>query len=160
MYAGFKERAEKVHALLRGEDSGFVLVAGPARTTLDEARYFYRRLREKDMPFVGVAVNRVHPDPLAEAGAVPRAPARIEPALARGPLRLMEDQARVARRERRGIARLEAEVSSPLVLVPELDADVHDLRGLAEIGEMVLGGGRVRARRGPRKAELHAPARR
>src|SRR5206468_5126796 len=72
MYQGFKERAEKVHALLRGEDSGYVLVAGPARTTLDEARYFYRRLREKDMPFVGLVVNRVHPDPLAEAGPAPR----------------------------------------------------------------------------------------
>ena len=160
MYQGFKERAEKVHALLRGEDSGFVLVAGPARTTLDEARYFYRRLREKDMPFVGLVVNRVHPDPLAEAGPAPRRSAAIDAELARGLLRLMEDQARVARRERRGIARLEADVTEPLILVPELDADVHDLRGLAEIGDLVLGGGRVRARRGPRKAELHAPARR
>jgi anion-transporting ArsA/GET3 family ATPase len=160
MYQGFKERADKVHALLRGEDSGFVLVAGPARATLDEARYLYRRLREKDMPFVGIVVNRVHPDPLAEAGPPPRRPAAIDAELARGLLRVMEDQARVARRERRGIARLEADVTEPLILVPELDADVHDLRGLAEIGELVLGGGRARARRRPRSAELHAPARR
>ena len=71
----------------------------------------------------------------------------------------MEDQARVARRERRGIARLEADVSEPLILVPELDADVHDLRGLAEIGEMVLGGGRADPRRRRRKAELQAQGR-
>src|SRR6266571_2939454 len=160
MYEGFKERAEKVHELLRGEDSGFVLVAGPARTTLDEARYFYWRLREKDMPFVGLVVNRLHPDPLAESGPAPRRPAAVDAELARGLLRLMEDQSRVARRERRGIARLEAEVTEPLILVPELDADVHDLRGLAEIGEMVLGGGRARPRLRPSKAELHAPARR
>jgi anion-transporting ArsA/GET3 family ATPase len=158
MYEGFKQRAGKVHALLRGEDSGFVLVAGPARATLDEALYFYRRLREKDMPFVGLIVNRVHPDPLADAGAVPRTPARIDGVLARGLLRLMEDQARVARRERRGIARLEADVSDPLILVPELDADIHDLRGLREVGELILGGGRTTTRR-RRRAELPAQVR-
>jgi hypothetical protein len=52
----------------------------------------------------------------------------------------MEDQSRVSRRERRGIARLEADVAEPLILVPELDADVHDLRGLREVGERILGG--------------------
>ncbi|PYQ13921.1 MAG: gliding motility protein [Acidobacteria bacterium] len=158
MYAGFKQRAEKVHALLRGEDSGFVLVAGPARTTLDEALYFYRRLREKDMPFVGLVVNRVHPDPLAEAGPVPRGAAGVDAALARALLRLMEDQARVARRERRGIARLEDEVSEPLVLVPELEADVHDLRGLKEVGELLLSGGRSPSRR-RRPSQLQAQGR-
>jgi anion-transporting ArsA/GET3 family ATPase len=152
MYEGFKRRAAEVHDLLRGEGSGFILVAGPARATLDEALYFYRRLRERDMPFVGLVVNRVHPDPLADAGPVPRAPARVDPELARGLLRLMEDQSRVARRERRGIARLEAEVTEALVLVPELDADVHDLRGLREIGERILGGGGPVGRRRRRAA--------
>ena len=160
MYEGFKERAAKVHELLRGEDSGFVLIAGPARATLDEARYFYRRLREKDMTFVGLIVNRVHPDPMADAGPVPRRPAPVDADLARALLRLMEDQGRVARRERRGIARLEAEVAEPLILVPELDADVHDLRGLLQIGELVLGGGRVRPRPRRRNAELQAQGRR
>jgi len=70
----------------------------------------------------------------------------------------MEDQSRVSRRERRGIARLEADVAEPLILVPELDADVHDLRGLREVGERILGGGRTPARR-KRKADLHAQAR-
>jgi hypothetical protein len=100
----------------------------------------------------------VHPDPLADAGPVPRQAATINAELARGLLRLMEDQSRVSRRERRGIARLEADVAEPLVLVPELEADVHDLRGLREVGERILGGGRARPRR-RRKAELPVPAR-
>jgi hypothetical protein len=100
----------------------------------------------------------VHPDPLSDAGAVPRTPARIDPALSRGLLRLMEDQARVARRERRGIARLEGEVSEPLILVPELEADVHDLRGLREVGELILGGGRPTSRR-RRRSELQVQGR-
>jgi hypothetical protein len=103
-------------------------------------------------------MNRVHPDPLADAGPVPRLPATVDPELARGLLRLMEDQSRVARRERRNIARLEAEVAEPLILVPELEADVHDLRGLREIGERILGGGRARSRR-RRQDELQAQGR-
>ena len=147
MYAGFKQRADRVHALLRSDDAGFVLVAGPARATLGEALYFYRRLREKSMPFVGLVVNRVHPDPLAERGPVPRAPAAVDASLVHGLLRLMEDQARVARRERRGIARLQGLVGEPVVLVPELESDVHDLRGLKEVGELILEGGAARRRR-------------
>jgi anion-transporting ArsA/GET3 family ATPase len=159
MYEGFKQRAGRVHSLLRDEDSGFVLVAGPSRATLDEALYFYRRLRERDMPFVGLVVNRVHPDPLADREAVPRTPARVHPELARALLRLMEDQSRVAGRERRGIARLAAEVSDPLVLVPEMDADVHDLRGLREVGERMLGG-RGSASSPRRRKQLQAEGRR
>src|SRR5712692_1270546 len=73
MYDGFKERAARVHDLLRDEASGFVLVAGPTRAALEEALYFHERLREKRMPFLGFIVNRVHPDPGQEVGS--RAPA-------------------------------------------------------------------------------------
>ena len=44
MYDGFKERAARVHALLREPSSGFVLVAGPSPLALEEALYFHRRL--------------------------------------------------------------------------------------------------------------------
>ena len=37
MYDGFKERATRVHALLREASSGFVLVAAPAPPALEEA---------------------------------------------------------------------------------------------------------------------------
>src|SRR5205814_8599665 len=46
MYLGFKERAGRVHDLLRGEEAGFVLVASPAPLALDEALFFHRRLEE------------------------------------------------------------------------------------------------------------------
>jgi len=118
MYAGFKERR-------RGSTSSCAAKTpascwcGPARATLDEARYFYRRLREKDMPFVGLVVNRVHPDPLADAGPVPRRPATVDAALARGLLRLMEDQSRVS--AARGADRAAGGGRGrALILVPEL----------------------------------------
>lgn len=151
MYDGFKERAARVHALLRGESSGFVLVASPARSTLDEALYFHRRLREGGMPFVSFVVNRVHPDPaeLGRAVNVSRVPGLrmsrdtapdIDPDLAQRLAEVLEEQQRLARTDRRAIARLQVDADEPMVLVPEFEADVHDLRGLDEVGQAIFGG--------------------
>ena len=52
----------------------------------------------------------------------------------------------LARVERRAIARLEVDTRERPVLVPELEQDVHDLRGLAEFGELVFAGAPERAR--------------
>ena len=137
LYAGFKERAARVHALLRDGDSGFVLVASPARQALDEALYFYRRLNEKKMPFVAFVVNRVHTDPAYSRGPGGRS-VDVDPALSRALVGILRDQQVLARVERRAIARLEVDASQPLLLVPEQEADVHDLRGLKDVGEAML----------------------
>src|SRR5205814_2096747 len=81
MYAGFKERAGRVRALLRSQHSGFVLVASPAPHTLEEALFFHQRLDENGMPFVAFVINRVHPDPAAGFPAT-RAAADVEDDLA------------------------------------------------------------------------------
>ena len=151
MYDGFKARAAQVHELLRGASAGFVVVAGPAATAMDEALYFHRRLREGRMPFVAFVVNRVHPDPAsgAEARADGRGrPPALDPDLAAGLLALFRDQQRVARRERRIAARLPARTGEPTVVIPERDADVHDLRGLKEMGETMLRATRPRSAAG------------
>jgi anion-transporting ArsA/GET3 family ATPase len=137
MYDGFKERAARVHALLRREDSGFVLVASPARATLDEALYFHRRLQEGGLPFVGFVVNRVVPDP-ARAPAPPGPEARIDAELAAALQDVFEDQRRLARQHQRVVARLEVDTGQRPVLVPEHEADVHDLRGLREVALALL----------------------
>jgi len=140
MYDGFKERAARVHELLRSPASGFVLVASPARPALDEALFFYRRLREKRMPFVSFVVNRLHPDPGTLGARAPgrASPTQVEPELARRLLEIYKDQRTLARFERRSVASLEVDTREPLILVPELEVDVHDLRGLAEVGGSML----------------------
>jgi anion-transporting ArsA/GET3 family ATPase len=149
MYDGFKERATKVHALLREPSSGFVMVAGPQPLALEEALYFHRRLDEKGMPFVGFVVNRVHTDPAREVRSRRRGPAGVEPALAALLADTLREQQVLARAERRAIARLEVDTRERPVLVPELEHDVHDLRGLAEFGELVFSGAtRTRAAAG------------
>jgi anion-transporting ArsA/GET3 family ATPase len=156
MYEGFKERAAQVQRLLRDPDSAFVLVAAPARASLEEALFFHERLREAGMPFVSFIVNRVHPDPAA--ARPPRAaeagPLKIDRDLKRRLLEVFQDQQALARAERRHIGRLAEKAEAPVVLVPERETDVHDLRGLKEVGEAILGGerdaARVRPRRGSR----------
>lgn len=143
MYDGFKERAGRVFALLREPSTGFVLVTAPGRPALDEAHYFYRRLSEKGMPFVSFLVNRVHADPGAGRRRTPRALRPAQPpdaALREALVRLHAEQRALARADTRHVARLLAGTHEDVVVVPELDTDVHDLRGLSEVAGIVFEG--------------------
>jgi anion-transporting ArsA/GET3 family ATPase len=140
MYDGFKQRAARVHALLREPSSGFVMVAGPSPLALEEALYFHRRLTDKGMPFVAFVVNRVHVDPAREAAPRRRGRAQVRPELAERLLETLREQQVLARVERRAVARLEVDTRERPLLVPELEQDVHDLRGLAEFGGLLLRG--------------------
>lgn len=139
MYDGFRTRAGEVHALLRAETTGFVLVAGPQPRALEEALFFHRRLAEKRMSLVGFLVNRVHLDPARERGARRAGRAGVEPGLAARLALTLREQQVLARVERRAIARFEVDARKRPVLVPELEQDVHDLRGLHAFSERVLG---------------------
>jgi anion-transporting ArsA/GET3 family ATPase len=138
MYDGFKERAVEVHELLRREDAGFVLVAGPTPSTLDEALYFHRRLEERGMPFVAFIVNRLHP---AATGTTARGEADVDDELGEVLVEVFRDYSRLAKSEMANVARLEKETGEAPVIVPELEGDVHDLDGLHEVGELMLGSG-------------------
>ena len=136
MYDGFKERAARVRQLLRERYAGFVVVASPARLALEQAIYFHRRLRESELPFVGFVANRVHVEPPAGGE---RRTARVDGDLAEALSGVYRDQQRLARHDQRALARLEADTGEPILGVPELEADVHDLRGLMEVAEAMLG---------------------
>ena len=138
MYDGFKERAARVHSLLRGAGCGFVLVASPAPQALDEALFFYRRLREKKMPFVGFLVNRLHPEPAGRRLSRGGGDVAVDAELAARLVEICRDQQRLARAERRALARLEVDAAEPLVTVPDFEADIHDLRGLRAFGETIF----------------------
>jgi anion-transporting ArsA/GET3 family ATPase len=145
MYDGFRARAAEVQALLRAPSTGFVLVAGPQPQALEEALFFHRRLVEKRLGFVAFVVNRVHLDPAR--GPRERGPrARVAAPLAAKLAETLREQQVLARVERQAIARLEVDARERAVLVPELEQDVHDLRGLLAFAELVLPQGREDAR--------------
>jgi anion-transporting ArsA/GET3 family ATPase len=149
LYDGFKERAARVHALLRDTRSGFILVASPAQAALDEALYFHRRLHEKQMPFVAFVVNRVHPDP-ADAPRADGPTVSVDPELAARLSEVYRDLQTLARVERRRVGRLQVDTDEPLAIVEELEQDVHDLDGLADIADRLV----------PAAAEAARPRRR
>jgi anion-transporting ArsA/GET3 family ATPase len=142
LLGGFRTRAAEVEALLRAPDTAFLLVTSPEREPIDEALYFQRRLRSAGMRLCGAIVNRVHVDELGgRDGALDGLPARLEreaglsPALARNVAAAFADEHALARRDAANVARLRARLGAdvPLLRVPLLDDDVHDVEGLARL---------------------------
>jgi len=135
MEEGFKERADAVVHLLSDDDTAFVLVASPRRDTIDEARYFAEKLAEADITVRALIVNRMHPtfgDGLAEA--VRERAATLEGTDLGGLYRNLADFQLVASREEEHLAGLaEAVAPAPVVRVPFLPTDVHDIDGLTEV---------------------------
>jgi anion-transporting ArsA/GET3 family ATPase len=140
MEQGFRERADAVRRLLSDDETAFVLVASPRRDTIDEADYFARRLAEAGITVRALIVNRMHPtfgDGLAEA-ARERA-ATLEGTDLGGLYRNLADFQLVASREEEHLAGLaEAVASAPVVRVPFLSTDVHDIDGLGRLATYML----------------------
>ena len=62
MEEGFRERARRVEALLANPGTAFVLVVAPREDSIDEARFFARRLAESSIPVSALVVNRLFPN--------------------------------------------------------------------------------------------------
>jgi anion-transporting ArsA/GET3 family ATPase len=140
MYGGFVDRADRVLELLRSERCAFVVVTTPSEAGLDEAGYFLERLGEARMRPAAVVVNRWHPalPPLPDhAGEVAaglergdvsqRTAAAVLLAAVRMAPQLHAEQAAVA-----SFAARHPDV--PILAVPELVGNVHDVSGLRRIG--------------------------
>lgn len=127
MQGGFRHRADEVIELLHGPDTRFVLVASPRADTIDEARFFAARLREKHLSVAAVVVNRATPDFGKPTG---RRPANADKAA------LYDNVSDLHTRsmgEHEYVAPLVAATSQSPVWVPLLSSDVHDLEGLDAI---------------------------
>lgn len=140
MEQGFKDRATQVEALLRGDQTSFVLVASPRRDTIDEATFFAEKLVEAGIPVRALVVNRMHPrfaDGLAEATR--ERATSLDDAPIGDLYRNLADFQLVASREDENLAGLADMVApAPVVRVPFLRSDVHDLDGLREIEEYLV----------------------
>ncbi|NMO92183.1 ArsA family ATPase [Actinomycetospora sp. TBRC 11914] len=143
LFGGFQERANATYQLLRAPGTAFVVVASPEPDALREASYFVERLGSEKMPLAGMVLNRTHPVHATLSGARAREGAETLEA-ARGDattaavLRLHADRVETAERERRVLARFtRAHPNVPIVDVPAMATDVHDLDGLRAIGELL-----------------------
>ena len=135
MEEGFKERAERVQELLADPRTAFVLVASPRADTVEEAAFFAAKLGESKIPVDALIVNRMHP---RFGDGMPEADRERAHTFAGTPLgglyENLADFRTMAAGEEDHIAGLADQLApAPVVLVPFLASDVHDLDGLAEI---------------------------
>jgi anion-transporting ArsA/GET3 family ATPase len=147
MFGGFRERADYTYRLLRAPGTAFVVIAAPEPDALREASYFVERLDEEGMPLAGLVLNRVHRSPAARLSAA-RSLAAAETLQAadgdgRGPhaltvaaLRLHAERMQQSAAEHRVAENFTtAHPNVPVAEVPAQPDDVHDLAGLAAVGD-------------------------
>lgn len=142
MTSDFSERATQVERLLHAPTTAFLLITSAEREPIEEAIWFHRTLRAGGLPFAGVVVNRVHHDLLGgrPAQAVRALNGLLAPELATRVAENFVDYHLLAARDERNIARLAAALDEdPMLLVPQLDHDVHDLEGLLRIHDYLFG---------------------
>ena len=124
--------------------------SAPEPDALREAAYFVERLTEDHMPLAGLVINRANPAPPGglDADAAMAAASRLRSGevssgsaeLTAGLLRLHADQVRIVEREAQLRQRFaSAHPGVATAVVPALASDVHDLRGLRRVGDLLAG---------------------
>ncbi len=138
MTDGFSERARRVEALLGDSRTTFLLITSPREASIQEAEWFAKRLREEDLPFGGVIVNRVR----AQIGTSPSPQLESElnglvgDKLGAKVARTLGEQVALAEVDTHNMADLRRRLGrKPTLAVPELAGDVHDLEGLRALNQ-------------------------
>jgi anion-transporting ArsA/GET3 family ATPase len=150
MTENFSLRAREVESLLHSPQTAFLLVTSAQREPIDEGIWFRQTLLASGLPFAGVVVNRFHhdlgdatgPDELRDGLAE-----LLKPSLAEQVAANWGDYHALAARDAANVERLAAELDDePLLLVPQLDDDVHDVSGLVRVHRYLFASDPERAR--------------
>ena len=154
MFGGFRERAEATYKLLQAPGTSFLVIATPEPDALREASYFVERLAEERMPLAGLILNRVHSvgvnqlsaarslaaaetlEAMPNGGVATASPASAASyAVTAAALRLHAERMNLGERERRVAGSfISTHPAVPVIEVPALPEDVHDLAGLRRVG--------------------------
>ncbi|MEO6952528.1 MAG: ArsA-related P-loop ATPase [Polyangia bacterium] len=144
---GFKERAQRVYAVLRAPDVAFVLVSSAEAMSIDEALFFLERLEAAKLPLGGFVVNRVHPGrppipPFTREELVAKLTARAElkglqpddiVQLASDLERTHRELDTLAHVDHLQVERLRSRTKAPIVEIPLFEEDVYDLPALGRL---------------------------
>jgi anion-transporting ArsA/GET3 family ATPase len=138
---GFGERTRSVQALLRSEQTGYVIVTSPEPEPAQEARYLASRLAELGLSEPALLVNRVHllgtqgHDSTELQELLERS---LEGDLARRLAHNLADFDALARRDAKTVELLSSELGlGRPTLVRHLPDEVQDLLGLAAVAEQL-----------------------
>ncbi|MEJ7817896.1 MAG: ArsA-related P-loop ATPase, partial [Thermoleophilaceae bacterium] len=141
MADGFAERARRVEALLGDSATTFLLVTSPRAASIQEAGWFARKLREEDLPFGGVVVNRVRQPVRTKPSSQLDTELKglFDPELAGKVAQTLGEHHALAERDALNMEELAKTLGRrPMICVPELRDDVHDLDGLRALNEFLF----------------------
>lgn len=136
---GLRTRARQVSKLLRGPNTSFIVVSSPRAEAVSEAEHLLDAINDKGFPLGGLVVNLIHPLPieLSEDDELLLAD------LGDGPLaeqvawhRELHDLATSERHEIISLERLAG--SAPVIELPLLEVDIHDVPGLVGLAERFI----------------------
>jgi anion-transporting ArsA/GET3 family ATPase len=148
-FGGFRERAERVAAAFRGSDVAYVMVTSPAPLAIREVAYFAERLKDSGMRSDAFVLNRLHQMPPSrpteeEVGrAILRHSVTLGDDAARRIVRAVDEERELATRDARHVVELEqirktlSASGTPLIRLPALPSDVHDVHTLLGIAAVL-----------------------
>lgn len=144
MIDGFQDRAHRVGSLLADQRTCFLIICGPQGEPIEEAVFFHSKLIENEMNFGAAVVNRVRYRLGTRQVKVKDLAERIDSELDDSDLsarlaRTLSEYDVLAVRDQKNIDLLaESLDGEPLIRIPYLDNDVHDIAGLCEINKYLF----------------------
>jgi len=148
LFEGFEARVRRVYRLLRARQTAFVLIASPEEQVLREAEYFCAMVAELRMSLRAVVFNRVHTEYTGRLRGVNRE--RIEALLTRAGgqtavAALADNFLRFEEEARGDMVRMESfrrQLGKTVAVaqVPNFEADLHDMQGLAQMHRYLFAG--------------------
>ncbi len=137
MEEGFHMRATSVRALLKDPDTAYILVTSPRPDAVEETVFFAEKLASTGVQPAGIVANRVHPHFIDETEeALLNDLGSLRKDLGGSDLEnIIEnliDLESIAQHEEATYSNLlQHAVSTPVGVLPLLESDVHDLKGLS-----------------------------
>lgn len=134
MEEGFATRAQEIHERLRNPSTGFILVSSPRSDAITEATFFDQRLKDAGLSTAGLVINRVYPTFFD--GTIQRALKSKKKGDLAVLVENLERAMEISTQEAEACEGLvEAVAPAPVALIPLTVDEVHDLGGLARLGE-------------------------
>jgi anion-transporting ArsA/GET3 family ATPase len=136
----FRDRAKRVDELLHAPETAFLLItsaqAGPTAETLN----FAATLAKSQMTPVGAVVNRVHAAVPGSTGSEQLAGLELPAPLIAKLTQTADEQTVLAERDAANLAHLRSALADkPVIEVPELGDEIHNLEGLLQVRQHLFG---------------------
>jgi anion-transporting ArsA/GET3 family ATPase len=135
MEEGFRLRARRMRELLGEQTTAFLLVTSPKPASVAEAEWFASKLATSSFRVEALVVNRVHPT-FRTASPIPELDVGSPLSALLSNLRSCQQ---TGARDEQAFRELAERVSpAPVVRVPLLDSDVHDLVSLESLADRLF----------------------